>query len=156
MQLEGIEHHEGDMEAHEEGVLPVLVIDDVTSARAILCDMLREIGFTNLIEAKDGREALQILAEREVQMIFCDNVMEGMSGIDFLTHLRNHRSCSEVPVIFVSAVGDVSIVEEAIDLGAIDYIVKPVSFRKLRRKIDQIRTTAPTERTESLEISLER
>lgn len=144
------------MEAHGDEVLPVLVIDDVQSARAILCDMLRELGFTNLIEAKDGQEALRILAEREVQMIFCDNVMEGMSGIDFLTHLRNHRSCSEVPVIFVSAVGDVSIVEEAIDLGAVDYVVKPVSFRKLRRKIDQIRINAPTEGTQSQEIILER
>jgi CheY-like chemotaxis protein len=143
------------MEAHDGGNPPVLVIDDVQSARAILCDMLRELGFTHLIEAKDGQEGLQILAKQEVQMIFCDNVMDGMSGIDFLTNLRNHRKCSEVPVIFVSAVGDVSIVEEAMDLGAVDYVVKPISFRKLRRKIDQIRVNSSSESAQSYEISLE-
>ncbi len=144
------------MEAHDGGNLPVLVIDDVQSARAILCDMLRELGFTRLLEAKDGQEGLQILAKQEVQMIFCDNVMEGMSGIDFLTNLRNHRTGSDVPVIFVSAVGDVSTVEEAIDLGAVDYVVKPISFRKLRRKIDQIRVNASAEDTRPYEITLER
>ncbi|MEY4700490.1 MAG: chemotaxis regulator - transmits chemoreceptor signals to flagelllar motor component CheY [Pseudomonadota bacterium] len=144
------------MEAYEGGILPVLVIDDVQSARAILCDMLRELGFTHLIEAKDGEEGLQILAKQEVQMIFCDNVMEGMSGIDFLTNLRNHRRGSDVPVIFVSAVGDVSIVEEAIDRGAVDYVVKPISFRKLRRKIDQIRINASAEESQPYEITLER
>jgi DNA-binding response OmpR family regulator len=118
--------------------------------------MLRELGFTRLLEAKDGQEGLQILAKQEVQMIFCDNVMEGMSGIDFLTNLRNHRTGSDVPVIFVSAVGDVSTVEEAIDLGAIDYVVKPISFRKLRRKIDQIRVNASAEGTRPYEITLER
>ena len=144
------------MEAHDGGNLPVLVIDDVQSARAILCDMLRELGFTRLLEAKDGQEGLQILAKQEVQMIFCDNVMEGMSGIDFLTNLRNHRTGSDVPVIVVSAVGDVSTVEEAIDLGAVDYVVKPISFRKLRRKIDQIRVNASAEDTRPYEITLER
>ena len=143
------------MEAHQGGSLPILVIDDVQSARAILCDMLRELGFTNFIEAKNGQEGLHVLARQEVQMIFCDNVMEGMSGLDFLTYLRNHRSCSDIPVIFVSAVGDVSTVEEAIDLGAVDYIVKPISFRKLRRKIDQIRVTTPTEEAALRELSLE-
>jgi CheY-like chemotaxis protein len=143
------------MEAHQGGSLPILVIDDVQSARAILCDMLRELGFTNFIEAKNGQEGLHVLAKQEVQMIFCDNVMEGMSGLDFLTHLRNHRSCANVPVIFVSVVGDVSTVEEAIDLGAVDYVVKPISFRKLRRKLDQIRATTPTKQSLPREITLE-
>lgn len=144
------------MEAHEGETLPVLIIDDVQSARAILCDMLRELGFTHFIEAQDGQEGLQILAKQEVQMIFCDNVMEGMSGMEFLTNLRTHRTGSEVPVIFVSAVGDVSSVEEAIDLGAVDYVVKPVSFRKLRRKIDQIRVNSSAEGAQPYEITLER
>lgn len=144
------------MGPHQEGALPILVIDDVQSARAILCDMLRELGFTDFIEAKDGREGLEVLAKQEVQMIFCDNLMDGMSGIDFLTHLRHHRTCSEIPVIFVSAVGDVSTVEEAIDLGAVDYVVKPVSFRKLRRKIDQIRMGTLGETLQAREIRAER
>lgn len=144
------------MEAHHDEKLPVLIIDDVQSARTLLCDMLKELGFTSFVEAKDGQEGLEILKKQPVQMIFCDNLMDGMSGIDFLTCLRTHRSCADVPVIFVSAVGDVSTVEEAIDLGAVDYVVKPISFRKLRRKVDQIKINSAGSAEKSYEISLER
>jgi two-component system chemotaxis response regulator CheY len=116
--------------------LPVLIIDDIDSARAVLRDMLSELGFTNFLEARDGREALRILKDSMVQLIFCDNVMEGMSGLEFITALRGLADFTTVPVIFVSAVGEVSTVEEAIENGAADYLVKPISFRKLRRKVE--------------------
>jgi CheY-like chemotaxis protein len=119
--------------------LPILVVDDVETARAVLCDMLREIGFTRFLEARDGREALSLLAQHPAQLIFCDNVMDGMSGIEFIsTLLPPGGVASAPPVIFVSAVGEVSAVEEAIRLGAADYLVKPVSIRKLRRKIEDV------------------
>lgn len=119
--------------------LPILVVDDVDTARAVLCDMLREIGFARFLEARDGREALALLAQHPAQLIFCDNVMDGMSGIDFIaTLLAQGAAASAPPVIFVSAVGEVSAVEEAIRLGAADYLVKPVSIRKLRRKVEEV------------------
>jgi FixJ family two-component response regulator len=62
--------------------------------------------------------------------------MEGMSGIDFLNQLEQHSELQHPPVIFVSAVGDVSSVEAAMKRGATDYLVKPVSFRKFKRKVE--------------------
>lgn len=99
-------------------------------------DMLRELGFENTLEARDGAEALAKLKETEVQLILCDFLMEGMNGVEFLEALK--KSCSGVlpPVIFVSALGDVASVEVALGLGAADYLVKPVSFGKFRRKIE--------------------
>jgi two-component system chemotaxis response regulator CheY len=117
--------------------LPILIIDDVDSARAVLRDMLTELGFTRFLEARDGTEALAILKESQVQLIFCDNLMEGMSGLEFITNLRGLEDFSDVPVIFVSAVGEVSTVEDAMENGAADYLVKPISFRKLRRKVEE-------------------
>ena len=56
------------MEAHHDEKLPVLIIDDVQSARTLLCDMLKELGFTSFVEAKDGQEGLEILKKQPVQM----------------------------------------------------------------------------------------
>ena len=114
----------------------VLVIDDVDATRSVLCDMLRELGFASSVEARNGREALEKLRGSQVELILCDNVMDEMDGVSFLRALRSDARHKETPVIFVSAVGEVPRVEEAIVLGANDYLVKPVSFRKLRRTID--------------------
>ncbi len=116
----------------------VLVIDDADATRVVLCDMLKELGFTACVEARDGREALSKLGNAGVQLILCDNIMEGMTGLEFLRELRATPQHATTPVIFVSAVGAVSTVEEAISQGASDYLVKPVSFRKLRRKVEEV------------------
>lgn len=113
----------------------VLIIDDIAATRTLLRDMLREMGFTDIVEAKDGREALDKLKEHRAQLIICDNVMEGMSGLDLLYQLRNHAYLVDIPFIVVSSCGDVSTVDAALDLGADDYIMKPVSFKLFRRKI---------------------
>jgi CheY-like chemotaxis protein len=116
--------------------LPVLVIDDMRSARAVLSDMLKDLGFKHTLEARDGLEALEMLKVTRVQLILCDFLMEGMSGVEFLEQLKRSGISEIPPVIFVSALGDVSSVEAAMELGATDYLVKPVSFGKFRRKIE--------------------
>ncbi len=121
--------------------LPVLIIDDVPAARLVLSDMLRELGFDRTIQARNGCEALEILKRTPAQLILCDFLMEGMNGLEFLDHLNKHHSDRNPPVIFVSSLGDVSTVETAMGLGATDYLVKPVSFRKLKRKIEHALAT---------------
>ncbi len=120
----------------ERNKLPVLVIDDIRSARAVLNDMLKELGFESTVEARDGVEALATLKSTEVQLILCDFLMEGMNGVEFLEELKKTCTNNPPPVIFVSALGDVASVEVALKLGAADYLVKPVSFGKFRRKIE--------------------
>lgn len=116
---------------------PVLIIDDLISARMILADMLKDLGFKRCLQARDGREALQLMKQVPVQIVFCDFMMEGMNGIEFLKALREENIKNNPPIIFVSSMGDVQSVENALTFGATDYLVKPVNFRKLRLKIER-------------------
>jgi DNA-binding response OmpR family regulator len=129
----------------------VLVVDDTPSAREVLKDMLTEIGFGTILEAADGREASALLQRESVDIVLCDQVMPDMSGKDLLVHIRNVIQRAELPVIFVSALGAVNEVEEALELQATDYLVKPVSLRKLRRKVEDALINA----SERIEISPE-
>jgi two-component system chemotaxis response regulator CheY len=116
----------------------VLIVDDIPGTRDIMRDMLVEMGFSKIIEASDGREAYEILKEQGAQLIICDYMMKDMSGLDLLSQLRNEPYLVDIPFIVVSAVGDVPVIETALDLGAADYIVKPLSFQLLRRKISDV------------------
>jgi len=116
----------------------VMIVDDIAGTREIIKDMLTEIGFTRIDEASDGREALDKLKKQRAQLIICDYIMKDMSGLDLLNQLRTLPYLVDVPFIMVSAVGDVPVIEEAMNLGASDYIVKPVSFQLLRRKITDV------------------
>ncbi len=116
----------------------VMVIDDVPETRMLLRDMLEEMGFLSVIEASNGRDALEKLKSNPAHLILCDHVMEEMSGLDLLSQLRNHPYLVDIPFIVVSAVGDVPVIETALDLGADDYLMKPVSFQLLRRKVSDV------------------
>ena len=116
----------------------VMVIDDVLETRMLLRDMLEEMGFLSVTEAINGRDALEKLKSKPAQLILCDHLMEDMSGLDLLSQLRNHPYLVDIPFIVVSAVGDVQVIETALDLGADDYLMKPVSFQLLRRKVSDV------------------
>jgi DNA-binding response OmpR family regulator len=100
--------------------------------------MLEEIGYEHVVEAADGREALEILGRTPVQLMLCDQVMNDMSGRELLLRLREIPYLRDTPVIMVSALSDVAEVEAAMSLGASDYLIKPLSFRKLRRKVTEV------------------
>jgi CheY-like chemotaxis protein len=138
------------MNANSHNRASVLIVDDAASARTVLKDMLVELGFGAILEASDGREATEILERQSVDIVLCDQVMPDMSGKDLLVHIREGLQKEKLPVIFVSALGAVSDVEEVLDLSATDYLVKPVSLRKLRRKIEDALQPV-TERIELLE-----
>ena len=114
----------------------VLIVDDAPSARAVLRDMLTELGFSSIHEAANGREATTVLARYNVDLVLCDQVMPDMSGKELLIHIRQGLQREKLPVIFVSALSAVNEVAEVLELQATDYLVKPVSLRKLRRKVE--------------------
>jgi len=116
----------------------VMIIDDISATRVILRDMLREMGFTDIVEAKSGEDALEKLKRHRAQLIICDNVMGGMSGLELLYQLRNYAYLVDIPFIVVSSDGEVPTIDAALDLGAEDYILKPISFKLLRRKISDV------------------
>ncbi len=105
----------------------VLVVDDEEMNRDALSRRLERSGFD--VEVADGgAEALLKMSERPYDLILLDQMMPGKSGTDVLREVRMHYSQSALPVIMVTAVTDSNRVAESLDLGANDYITKPVDF----------------------------
>lgn len=120
----------------------VLVVDDLMSTRLLIVDMLREMGFTSVVEATDGAEALSKVHQGKPSLMVCDYVMKGMSGVDLIRELRKDPEFKDVKVIMLSNNRDVPLIDAAIEAGADDYIVKPVSFNILKRRIQDVLTRA--------------
>ncbi len=105
----------------------VLVVDDEEMNRNVLSRRLERSGFEVEV-AKGGAEALRKMGERPYDLILLDQMMPVVSGSDVLRELRTQYSQSALPVIMVTAITDSGRVAEALDLGANDYITKPVDF----------------------------
>jgi len=106
-------------------VLDILILDDEDSFRAMLSDLLREEGY-NVTTARSAREALDLLEQKEFNIILSDVVMPGMDGKNFLKILKDKGITT--PVIMMSAYGTLETAIECVKLGAYDYINKP--FRR--------------------------
>lgn len=115
--------------------LQVMVVDDIPSTRAIIKDMLEELGFLHIVEAGGGQEALDTLRKEGVHLIVCDHSMKDMTGVELLTELQRDPQLSQIPLIIASATSDTTVMKSALEAGAADFIVKPVSFQLLRRKV---------------------
>lgn len=113
--------------ASEPAVDILLIVDDVPENRDLLGRRLERSGY-KVITAGSGPEALRILEENSVSLVLLDIMMPEMSGIEVLKVLRKTHSQSELPVVMVSALTESSDVVEALNLGANDYITKPVDL----------------------------
>jgi two-component system chemotaxis response regulator CheY len=116
----------------------VLVVDDTSSTRALLRDMLMSLGFEHVTLARNAREAMGKLDSEDFDLVISDQVMDGMSGTELLETLRNHSRYSGVPFIMVSGVRDAPVIDSALNLGVDDYIAKPISIGLLQRKIEDV------------------
>lgn len=118
----------------------VLIVDDDDLVRRAFIENLRDGGFSSL-EASNGLEAIEIFKENSPASVFLDLKMPGMGGMETLQELKKINS--KVPVIIVTAHGDIPVAVEAIKLGAYDFIVKPPDFDKLlliaRRAIENFK-----------------
>lgn len=118
----------------------ILLIDDEESTRTVFSDFLRFSGF-DPAEASSGKEGIDLFSEERPDAVLLDLLMPGMDGIETLKELK--RIDPDIPVIIVTAHGDVSTAVEAIKLGAYDFIVKPPDFKTLpisiNRAIERLR-----------------
>lgn len=105
----------------------VLVVDDVPDNRDILIRRLARRGF-DAVEAANGQQALQLIAEQSFDVVLLDIMMPDMSGNEVLREIRNTLSGDELPVIMVSAKTQSEDVVESLSLGANDYVTKPIDF----------------------------
>lgn len=124
----------------------ILIVEDEAWNREWLARLLRRKGY-NVALAESGQEALDALERQPFDLILLDHMMPGMSGIDVLGRVRKKFSASVLPIIMVTAYSEMSNVIAALNLGANDFIAKPVDFAALVTRVEAHlarRQTQPT------------
>jgi CheY-like chemotaxis protein len=120
----------------------LLVVDDNDMNRDLLSRRLERKGYC-VQTAADGLQALELVGNGSIDLVLLDIMMPGMTGIEVLRALREHSSASELPVIMVSAKGESEDVVQALELGANDYVTKPIDFLILLARVQsQLRMRA--------------
>ncbi len=118
--------------------MKVLVVDDFSTMRRIVKNLLRDLGFTNIQEADDGSTALPMLKEGDFDFVVTDWNMPGMQGIDLLKAIRADSNLAHIPVLMVTAEAKKEQIVMAAQAGVNGYIVKPFTAATLKTKLDKI------------------
>ena len=118
--------------------MKVLVVDDFSTMRRIIKNLLRDLGFTNISEADDGSTALPMLKDGDFDFVVTDWNMPGMQGIDLLKAIRADAKLSHIPVLMVTAEAKKEQIVMAAQAGVNGYIVKPFTAATLNTKLDKI------------------
>lgn len=108
----------------------VLIVDDSMYMRTLIKDALTDAGYEIVGQAGDGESAIDLAIELQPDIITLDNILPDMIGTDILRILKQEEEIESI-VIMISAVGQKSVVDEGLDLGASDYIVKPFTNEQL-------------------------
>lgn len=105
----------------------VLIVDDSSSMRAVIKKTIKVSGFNvgEYFEAGDGREALEILSNKWVDLVLSDINMPNMNGLELIAEMKKNELLSSIPVVLVTSEGSEKKIEESIRLGASRYIKKP-------------------------------
>ncbi|MDP1636136.1 MAG: chemotaxis response regulator CheY [Gallionellaceae bacterium] len=115
-----------------------LVVDDFSTMRRIVRNLLKELGFTNVQEAEDGVEALNKLRNTEFDFVVSDWNMPNMTGIELLRSIRADARLKHLPVLMVTAEAKKENIIEAAQAGASGYVVKPFTAATLDEKLKKI------------------
>jgi two-component system chemotaxis response regulator CheY len=118
--------------------IKVLVVDDFSTMRRIIKNLLRDLGFTNISEADDGSTALPMLQGGDFDFVVTDWNMPGMQGIDLLRAIRADATLAHIPVLMVTAEAKKEQIVMAAQAGVNGYIVKPFTAATLKTKLDKI------------------
>ena len=118
--------------------LDVMIVDDSAAIRKILHRVLvqADVPLGTVLEAGDGKEALEKLQSSMVGLILSDINMPNMDGLELLRALKSQESTKTVPVIMVTTEGSSSRVMEAVNLGASGYVRKPFTADQIKQKLD--------------------
>lgn len=118
--------------------MKILVVDDFSTMRRIIKNLLRDLGFNNTAEADDGITALPMLQSGNFDFLVTDWNMPGMQGIDLLKAVRADEKLCKLPVLMVTAEAKREQIVEAAQAGVNGYVVKPFTAGTLKEKIDKI------------------
>lgn len=116
----------------------ILVVDDFSTMRKIIKNILRQLGFTNVVEADDGTTGWEVLNRDNIDFIISDWNMPQMTGIDLLRKVRSSEEYATTPFLMVTAEAQQENIIEAVQAKVSNYIVKPFTPETLGQKIDKI------------------
>jgi two-component system, chemotaxis family, chemotaxis protein CheY len=118
--------------------LKFLVVDDFSTMRRIVRNLLKELGFSNVDEAEDGVAALNKLRGAQFDFVISDWNMPNMTGIDLLIAIRADANLKSLPVLMVTAEAKKENIVAAAQAGASGYVVKPFTAAVLEEKLNKI------------------
>jgi len=115
-----------------------LVVDDFATMRKVVRNLLKQLGYENIVEAEDGTMALKSLRSQHFDFIICDWNMPNMSGYELLKAVKGDSALKDIPFLMVTAEALQENVVEAVKAGVDGYIVKPFTAKVLSEKIEKI------------------
>jgi len=118
--------------------MKVLVVDDFATMRRIVKNVLKQIGFTNISEADDGKTALKALKVEKFDLILCDWNMPEMSGLEVLKQMKSDDALKDIPFVMVTAEAQKDNIIEAVKAGVNSYIVKPFTAETIGEKLKKM------------------
>jgi two-component system chemotaxis response regulator CheY len=118
--------------------MKILCVDDFSTMRRIVKNILKQLGFNNVEEAANGSEAYEMVREGGYGFVVTDWNMPVLDGLGFLQKVRNNPELKDLPVLMVTAESEKEKVVAAIQAGVNNYIVKPFTAEVLKEKMDKI------------------
>lgn len=118
--------------------MKILIVDDFSTMRRIIKNLLRDLGYTNTSEADDGKTALPMLLSGDFDFLVTDWNMPGMTGIELLKAVRADERLVQLPVLMVTAEAKRDQIIAAAQAGVNGYVVKPFTAAALKEKIEKI------------------
>ena len=118
-----------------------LVVDDFSTMRRIVKNLLHELGYANVTEADDGSTALPLLKGGNFDFLITDWNMPGMPGLELLKQVRADARLAKLPVLMLTAEAKREQIVEAAQAGVSGYVIKPFTATTLKEKIDKILST---------------
>ena len=116
----------------------ILVVDDFSTMRRIVKNLLADLGLTNVAEAEDGGVAFTMLKQGGFDFVVTDWNMPGVTGIELLKMIRADEKLKTLPVLMVTAEAKREQIIEAAQAGVNGYIIKPFTAATLKEKLDKI------------------
>ncbi|HYJ46625.1 MAG TPA: response regulator [Pyrinomonadaceae bacterium] len=113
-----------------------LVVDDSAMMRQLILMTLKKMGCTSVVDASNGRVALEKLSANRIDIVLTDIDMPEMNGLEFIERARTQYS--DLPIVIISAHGDEVTRDKGLMLGANDYLTKPLSGSKLSEVLERL------------------
>lgn len=122
--------------------LKFLVVDDSITMRRIVVNTLKNLGYSNIVEAADGEDALaKLQVEGDINFIITDWNMPNMTGLDFVKAVRSNPETKDLPILMVTTRGMKQDILEAMQAKVNSYVIKPFTPQIIKEKIDKILAT---------------